>query len=95
MAVTWTAEALAELERRGIEPALVQQALSAPDEIAPGPPVSHRLRYWDMALNREMWLRVRVEQTANGVAILGADKVPVYPDQEPQRRGGLGPPHPR
>lgn len=38
MAVHWSEEALAELERRGIEPALVQCALAAPDEIEPGRP---------------------------------------------------------
>lgn len=80
MAVHWSEEALAELERRGIEPALVQCALAAPDEIEPGPPLAHGLRYWDTALNREMWLRVRLEQGAGGVSILGADKEPVYPD---------------
>jgi hypothetical protein len=80
MAVHWTDEALAGLERRGIEPALVQRALSDPDEVAPGPPLVHALRYWDTALNREMWLRVRLERSAGGLTVLGAEKEPVYPD---------------
>ena len=80
MAMQWTVEVLAELEQRGIEPALVQRALAAPDEISPGPPITHCLRYWDFAANREMWLRVRVEQGTAGATLLGADKDPVYPD---------------
>lgn len=80
MAVRWTVEALAELERQGIEPALVQQALSAPDEVSPGPPVTHSLRYWDLTANREMWLRVRVESGTAGATLLRADREPVYPD---------------
>jgi hypothetical protein len=81
MAVHWTVEALAELERQGIEPALVQQALSAPEAIDPGPPLTHCLRYWDLQANREMWLRVRIgSDGAAGTTLLGADKVPVYPD---------------
>ena len=81
MAVTWSEAALDELERRGIEPALVQRALVEPDEVAPGPPLAHRLRYWDLAQNREMWLRVRLEREGTGgLTILGADKEPVYPE---------------
>jgi len=80
MSVHWSEEALAELERRGIEPALVQRALAAPDEIEPGPPLVHGLRFWDMGLNREMWLRVRLERGAGGLTLLGATKEQVYPD---------------
>jgi hypothetical protein len=80
MAVHWSEEALAELDRQGIEPSLVQRALSDPDEIEPGPPLAHRLRYWDMAVNREMWLLVRVENGATGLRLIDAEKIPVYPD---------------
>jgi hypothetical protein len=80
MAVIWSAETLSALEARGIDPALVQRALAAPDEIVAGPPAVHALRYWDRAHNREMWLRVRIAAADGGVIILGADKAPVYPD---------------
>ena len=80
MAILWSAETLSALEAQGIEPSLVQRALADPDEVAPGPPAVHTLRYWDTAQNREMWLRVRVATGDGGVTILGAEKQPVYPD---------------
>ena len=78
MAVLWTDSALAELAAKEIEPALVQRAVMAPDEIDPGPPLVHALRYWDLAGNREMWLHVQLEAQTNGLSVVGADKRPVY-----------------
>ena len=83
MAVLWNDSALADLAAKDIEPALVQRAVMSPDEIEPGPPLIHALRYWDMSGNREMWLRVQLESQGTGFAIVGAEKEPVYPDQAP------------
>jgi hypothetical protein len=80
MAVLWTDAALADLEARDIEPALVQRALLEPDEVEPGPPLIHALRYWDLAANREMWLRVRIDAHGTGLTVAGAEKRPVYPE---------------
>jgi len=78
MKVIWTDAALAELEARDIEPALVQHAILAPDEVEPGPPRLHSLRYWDLGANREMWLRVRIQEQGGSFTVLGAEKRPVY-----------------
>jgi len=80
MAVLWTDAALADLAAKDIEPALVQRAVTSPDEVEPGPPLIHALRYWDVAGNREMWLRVTLESHGNGLAVTSAEKAPVYPE---------------
>ncbi len=71
-AIRWTTHALRSLEEREIERGVVEHVLVAPQHVAPDPPDrSIRMRvYFDPVLQKEMLLRVVVEETADELVVV-------------------------
>ncbi len=70
--VRWTTHALRNLEERKIERDAVEQVLAAPQYVIPDPPdrsIWMRV-YFDSALQKEMLLRVVVEEAEDELVVI-------------------------
>ncbi len=68
----WTTHALRSLSDRGIERSDAERAIEEPMWVVPDPPGREirMRRYFDSSLQREMLLRVVVEETASEVIVI-------------------------
>jgi len=72
--IRWTHHALQSLAEREIAREVADKTLDAPDLIAPGPPPReiYMRRYRDAVLQRDMLLRMIVEETATERVVITA-----------------------
>lgn len=71
--VRWLSHAVAALADREIDRVQAELAVAQPEVIAPGDPPSRRVlmrRYADAGLQREMLLRIVVEETADEIVVV-------------------------
>jgi len=83
--IRWTLHATRELDRREIERAEADLAISQPDVIAPAsPPRAFRQRrYFDKALQEPMLLRVLVEETDDELVVITLYRTSKFKKYEP------------